>query len=295
MTAPANRDAIPRVETFILQPPGLDVALRVSIAQAVKPLHTPADGPVAVIYATDADYHFGSVIDAARMGGYGSEVAPAVVVGIGYANENGDLDFVSARRFTDFYSGPRRSFNAGAYGVFEFGGADAFLAALRDHVIPFVEGRVARVDPTRRVLLGTSAGGHFAAYALAQAPGLFHAYALMSPVLGDPQVSGDDGLVRAVAELPDGTFPVGTRVFLSAGSREEDPGTMFAQLAIISNAHRMRAALVRHGVATDLVQFADETHVSVSGAAISRALRFLLPVHVKPDWQAAMAALTEGE
>lgn len=296
---------MPGIEIFTIEPPGLDVALRISIAAPVRSVLDPrSEAPVAVVYATDADYLFGTIVDAARVGSLGGDLAPAVVVGIGYAEERGNLEFVSKRRFQDFYRGPRRSIDVGAYGSFEFGGADAFLAALRDHIIPAVEQHVAGIDPARRILLGTSAGGHFAAYALAQEPGLFQGYALMSPMLIDPspledgvlsRSVGDGVLVRLVEDLSDGTFPPGLRVFLSAGELEEDPGTIFADFAIIRNAMKMRTALARHGVATQFAQFAGETHSSVTGAASRRALQYLLPpVDAKPDWQAAIAAKNEG-
>ena len=291
--------ALANVESFIIEPSGLGVALRVSIARPVKPVvgeYTPGSDPV--IYATDADYHFGTVVDTVRVGSYGGEVAPAVVVGIGYAQERGDLEFVSRRRFLDFYRGPLRDFDAGAYGKFQFGGADEFLSALRA-VIVKVEQHVSGIDPALRVLLGTSAGGHFAAYVLTQEPRLFQGYALMSPVLIDPQPLvnglpvpsiGDGALVRLIQDLPSGTLPSGLRVFLSAGEREENPGNPLGDYAIISNAYRMRTALARQGVATEYAQFVGETHGSVPGAAISRALRFLLPpAGSGMDWRKALA------
>lgn len=297
---------IPGWRTFLITPPNLGVTLRITVAQPVMPVvGGDTDAPVAIVYATDADYLFGTVADAVRVGSYGGDLAPAAVVGIGYADETGDLSFVSARRFHDFYRGPRRTFDAGAYGRFEFGGADEFLAALKEHVIPAVEQLIGNPDAARRVLLGTSAGGHFAAYALAQAPELFQGYAMMSPMLVDPKPlaegkvsreSGEATMVRMIEDLPAGALPAGRRVFLSAGSLEEDPGTMFADFHINSNALRMRVALAQHGVETELVQFADESHGSVTGAATRRALRFLLPpVAAKADWQAALAGDSSDE
>lgn len=289
----APLQAIPGVETFILEPPGLGTALRVSLAQSAVPvLGARPAGPIDVIYTTDADYCFGTVVEAARIGGSAGDIATAIVVGIGYAEEQGDLAFTGKRRIADFYRPPHRVLDMGGYGVFEFGKADVFLAALREHVLPAVENRTHQIDPARRVLLGTSAGAHFAAYVMLQAPALFRGYGLMSPVLIDyPPEPGDAALVRLVQELPPGALPEGLRVFLSAGEREEEPGSMFEAFAILSNAHRMRSALARLGVTTDFVQFAGETHTSVMGAAISRALRFLLPPSAPaPDWQAALAS-----
>jgi predicted alpha/beta superfamily hydrolase len=293
---PGAAGALPGIETFTVTPPDLGVALRVSVARPVQPAIGGDDGGrSAVVYATDADYHFGTVVETARIASYGGDIAPAFVVGIGYADETGDLAFVSKRRFLDFYRGPRRSFDAGAYGSFEFGGADAFLAALRDTVIAGVERRYPAIDPARRVLLGSSAGGHFATCALAEDPALFAGFGLMSPMLIDPQnpgqepPPGDGALVDLIDGVPETALSPALRVFLSAGALEEDPGTMFASFRIISNALRLRAALARRGVQTCYAQFADETHGSVSGAAISRALRFLLPpVAARPDWQAAL-------
>lgn len=293
--APGAAGALPGVETFVVTPPGFDVALRISVARPVQPAVGEVDTG-AVVYVTDADYKFGTVVDTARIASYGGDTAPAFVVGIGYAEESGDLAFTSRRRFLDFYRGPRRAYDAGAYGRFEFGGADAFLAALRK-VIAAVELHYPQIDPARRILLGTSAGGHFAAYALAEDPAFFAGYGLMSPMLLDPPApgaapaAGDGEMVTLIDGLAEGALSPDLRIFLSAGELEEDPGTMFASFKVNSNALRLRAALARRGVQTAYAQFAGETHGSVSGAAISRALRFLLPpVSGAPDWRAALDA-----
>ena len=292
---------MPGVETWIIEPPGLGVALRISIARPVQPaVGGDSDANVAVVYATDADYLFGTVAEGARVGSFGGDMAPAVVVGIGYADETGDLSFVTKRRFLAFYRGPRRGFDAGAYGSFEFGGADAFLAALKDHVIPAVEKHVVNIDPGRRILLGTSAGGHFATYVLSRDPGLFQGYALMSPMLVDPQAhengilprqQGDGSMVQLVESLPDDALPAECRVFLSAGELEEEPLSMFADFNINSNAMRLRAVLARRGVDTQYFSVPGETHGSATAAASRRALRFLLsPQTAKQDWREALAA-----
>jgi predicted alpha/beta superfamily hydrolase len=283
--------AIPGVESFVVAPDGLGASLRISIARPSSPAVGATAGALSLVYVTDADYSFGTVVEAARMGHYAGEVGPAVVVGIGYAEERGDYVFVGRRRGLDFYRGPRRSLEIPGLGALELGGAEAFLAALLDTVAPEVERRMPEAAGARRILFGMSAGGHFAAYALTQRPDAFAGYAMMSPALVDfPPAPGDEQMVEAVRALPAGAIPSGTAVFLSAGAREEEPDEALATASIISNAYRMRAALAAHDVSTELVVFADETHISVLGAAITRALRFLVPSHGGSSWQAALSA-----
>lgn len=267
--------AIPGVESFIVTPDGLGAGLRLSIARL--PACATAARP-SVVYVTDADFCFGTVVEAARMGWRAGELGPVVIVGIGYAEECGDYVFADRRRGLDLYRGPRRSVEIPGFGSLELGGADAFLAAVLDAVAPEVARRAPETIAARRVLFGMSAGGHFAAYVLTQRPDAFDGYALMSPALFDfPPTAGDQQLVDAVRALPSGAIPPGKAVFLSAGAREEEPSGAIAAASILSNAYRMRAALAAHGVSTELVVFADETHISVLGAAVTRALRFLAP------------------
>src|SRR6185437_204661 len=239
--------AIPGVESFVVAPKGLGTSLRISIARPSTRATGAATGTPTLVYVTDADYSFGTVVEAARIGHYASEVGPTVVVGIGYAEERGDYVFVGHRRGLDFYRGPRRSLEMPGYGTLELGGAEAFLAALLDTVVPEVERLIPEAVGARRILLGTSAGGHFAAFVLTQRPGAFAGYAMLSPALIDfPPAPGDAQMVEAVRALPVGAIPSGTMVFLSAGSREEEPGEALSSASIISNTYRMRAALTAH-------------------------------------------------
>jgi predicted alpha/beta superfamily hydrolase len=286
--------AIPGVESFLIRPEGLDVGLRVSIGGPARPAFgAAARGRLPVFYVTDADYCFGTVLETARMAGYAGEAAPAVVVGIGYADEPGDYSFNGIRRATDFYSGPKRSFEVPGYAA-TLGGADDFLAGLIDHVFPEVERREPRIDPARRFLFGASAGGHFAAYALAKAPQAFAGYAMISPNLRDwPPVPGEEVMLDLVAAMPRGAIPPGVRVFFSAGELEEEPGEPLAAAGIITNIHRMRTVLAGLGVETRLAVFPGETHISVGAAAISRAVRCLAPPTGEANWQVATASNAE--
>jgi len=230
------------------------------------------------VYVTDGDFHFGTVTEAARMMTHIGEIRPTYVIGIGYAAERGDYEYANARRCLDLFVPPRRSVEVSPFGTtMEFGGADVFLRALREHVLPDVELRYARIEPTQRYLFGTSAGGQFAAHVLSQAPQLFVGYAMMSPALqGWPMVRGARPVLDTIASLPMDGIPRGTRVFLSAGEYEDDPGAPFADAALLGNLYPLRAELATRGVQTRLTVLPGETHTSVYGAAISRALRYLL-------------------
>lgn len=288
-----HTSALPGIETFILDDREIGTALRVSIARPMAGAVAAAGAELSVIFLTDADYAFGSAVEAARMGQYAGEIGPVAIVGMGYAKESGDHAFVGMRRGLDLYRGPRRSMEIPGFGTLELGGADAFLAAILDRVAPEVERRFSEATGARRLLFGMSAGGHFAAHVLTRRPGAFAGYALMSPALVDfPPVPGAEQLVEVVRAMPPGSIPDGTAVFLSAGSREEEPGEPLAAASIIGNLYRMRAALSAQGATTTLCLFEGETHISVLGAAITRAIHTLVPAPGAPCWQ---SPLTAGE
>ncbi|MCX7356934.1 MAG: alpha/beta hydrolase-fold protein [Alphaproteobacteria bacterium] len=98
-------------------------------------------------------------------------IEPLILVGVAYrdALNTGDLrkhDFTPA-----FGREPNRT-----------GGADAFLAVLRDEIVPYAEAHLP-IAPGERGLAGHSYAGLFAAYALARQPDFFDRYLIMSPAL----------------------------------------------------------------------------------------------------------------
>ncbi len=133
---------------------------------------------------------------------------PIAIVGIAYADalRTGELrkhDFTPA-----FGRTPNRT-----------GGADAFLAVLRDEIIPYAE-RSLPIDSSTRGLAGHSYAGLFAAYALATAPELFHRYLIMSPALWF-----DEGKIFDVPLAPADQVD---HVFLAADTPRDAPRSAMA-------------------------------------------------------------------
>ncbi|HEX4935560.1 MAG TPA: alpha/beta hydrolase-fold protein, partial [Gemmatimonadaceae bacterium] len=131
-----------RVDVWL--PPGLDT-------MTVRP---PA------FFVTDGNLAFHSVHQTVVMLGISGEVPPMVVVGIGYPETDG-------RGYTPAYIANRtRDYTpTRETGMPGGGGSAAFLAFLKDELVPMVESRY-RTDPARRGLGGHSLGGLFATYAL---------------------------------------------------------------------------------------------------------------------------------
>lgn len=154
------------------------------------------------------------------------------------------------------------------------GGAPAFADLLVDRVLPSVRERVA---DTEVALGGWSLSGLFAAWAWLERPDVFHHLVAVSP---SPWWCHGRLLDAGVPPRP------GSKAFVSAGEREEgDMAAVWPQLfahaaqrdaaAMVRNARRVGAQCRAAGVDTDTVVFADEHHVTLLPASLSRALRHL--------------------
>ena len=120
------------------------------------------------------------------------------------------------------------------------GGAEAFLTALVDVVLPAVRARVAlRTEPEANVIGGSSLGGLAALYAHLTRPAVFGGAMAMSPSL-----FVGDGAIFSLAEAT--PVPWRTRVYLDAGGRE-------AKGVIAAHAQRMHELLLRRGFPADHV------------------------------------------
>ena len=124
-----------------------------------------------VILVTDGYWAYPGL--AATVGGlaYGKHIPESLVVGISYEGEG--LDYGKLRAM-DMWHGT-------LHGYFEGEGhSERFLGMIETQVLPLLEGEY-RADPGKRYLVGSSAGGLFALYAMLSKPQLFQGYVADSP------------------------------------------------------------------------------------------------------------------
>jgi predicted alpha/beta superfamily hydrolase len=220
-----------------------------------------------VVYLLDGNFFFAIMVQAYRMMRILSEeVREAIFVGIGYPVEtNAD---VLVRRFMD--QTPTRverseeQFTERLGKPVRSGGGQAFLRALSDEIIPFVEASY-RTGP-ERMLAGFSLSSMFGTYVLFHEPQLFQSY-----LIGSPSLWWDDGSTFGFEERYASSHQsLPARVFISAGSREGTLTTSVQQLAeTLAQRRYPDLELTAH-------VFEDETHFSVIAATLARGLSVLL-------------------
>jgi ferri-bacillibactin esterase len=266
---------IPHSETFAL--PSSRTGRTYQISVALPSTEPPAVG-FPVIYMTDADLHFGTMVDVARSYARGHRSAPdksAVVVGIGYmpgaeVRTERSLDLTLALGDSDVPEG--------------FGGATEFLHFISEDLKPEIYTRYS-VDETHEALFGHSFGGLFALNTLFNQPDAFDSYLVASPSIWWG--------ARFAHEVRDRVGPrieeTGARakVFLSVGELEQMdnpppppanrpllPGV--ADRTQVDDAVEMAEYLSTiSGLDVRFHLFDGESHGSVVPAAISRGVEYL--------------------
>ncbi len=124
-----------------------------------------------VIYLTDAQWHFPMMYSMRNCMYTDSDIPDAIVVGLSWAGE--DPNYHSLRTYDFTPTQTKQEPNSG--------GAAAYLAFIKNELIPEVEKRY-RTTGTK-MLLGTSYGGIFTLYSLFHEPNLFDGYISLSPAL----------------------------------------------------------------------------------------------------------------
>jgi predicted alpha/beta superfamily hydrolase len=142
------------------------------------------------------------------------------------------------------------------------GGAEKFLLALRNEVIPFIEEHY-RVSQTDRGLAGYSYGGLFTLYTLFQSPQLFRRYFAGSPsIWWGGLFDYEDQYASTHADLE-------AKLFITAGGMEAELITNMQQMVDRLHSRNYPGLFLRTQV------FEGENHSSAYPAAVSRALRVL--------------------
>jgi hypothetical protein len=253
---------IPGSEGVDLAPSANGIAYQLYVH--VPPACREPQAECPAIYTLDAEYSSGlsalittHLIDRNR-------IPPVVTVSIGYPDKS-QYRLNRSRDYTPYF------FPTGGHGEETqavSGGGPAFRTAIRDDIIPWVEGHFP-VAPGNRTLVGHSYGGLFAVSTLMAEPDLFDSYVIVSPSLwyGDGRFLEE---VRAFEPAPRET-PI--TVYLAVGEYEEQPEN---GRAMVSDARALADEFARWGEAR--VRFAftvmpGETHASIFPGAYSNGIR----------------------
>jgi len=208
----------------------------------------------------------------------GGPFPSVTTVGIGYPTD--DPAEVFALRARDLTPTEGR-FNAGIdLPPLAFGGAERFLSAMLEEVIPAVEARH-DVDPERRALAGFSFSGLFGLYCLFHRPDAFSRYLVGSPSLwwdGGVAFGWEEAWHREHDDLP-------ARVFLSVGANEQLVGgswmnegfplEVLERLKQVDNLNEMATRLERRdypSLRLTTAVLSDEYHLTAPSAALTRGL-----------------------
>jgi hypothetical protein len=133
---------------------------------------------------------------------YGKHIPESLLVGLSYEGEN--LDYGKLRA-VDMWHGT-------LHGSFEGEGhSERFLNMIETQVFPLMESEY-RADPGQRYLVGSSAGGLFALYAMLSKPQLFQGYVADSPSIMN--LWGTERAFAASGRTVDG------RVFITSAGNE---------------------------------------------------------------------------
>lgn len=125
-----------------------------------------------VVYLLDSQWDFPLLYAVYGEQYYDGFLPPLILVGISWGGEGDDPNVLRVRDFTPT---PENGTGAG-------GGAEDFLAFIREELTPFMEAEY-KVKDNDRTLVGSSLGGLFTLYAAFESPGFFQRYIPTTPAL----------------------------------------------------------------------------------------------------------------
>lgn len=266
--------AVPHAAQYDLKSRQNGQTYRLSIA---SPFTIDPQVAYPVFYVLDGNFFFGSAAYIEAKLTHDGDVAPAVVVSIGYPTDN--WDEVRRRRWDDLSPWPLEPaiLALAAPDIKKTGGGDAFLRFVEEEVKPFVAAHF-KVDSSKQTLFGNSLGGLLALDEMFKNPTAFSTYILSSPAIfwNDRKVLADEPAFAMRAK----TGALHLRILVTSAGEEQnpkDPGAVEARM--IDNASELAerlAAVSPRNIVVERTIFPGETHNSGGAVALSRGIRFAL-------------------
>ena len=175
------------------------------------------DQKFPVVYVTDGYWSFVKLQSLGSSLWYDQVVPPYIVVGIGYQGQNVNYDKERQYELTPV------AWHQDLHPDVRMGGSRAFLDAIKNEIIPYVE-KNTRADPSFRVLAGTSLGGLFCLYSMYEEPELFQGIISSAPAViwGDRWLFSREMQLSMKAGGHDNktTMRIPTRLFMCAADQE---------------------------------------------------------------------------
>ena len=264
---------------------------RVTVA---RPFALPPKEGYPVVYVLDGGAYFSTFASAIQLrSALGGEIAPAVVVGIGYPSES--MIVAMTRRSLDLTpsqpSAGQTEPDAASGPKPEYAGADDFFKVIDTEIRPQIA-KMTRVAPGKDVLFGHSLGGLFVLHTLFTHPDAFDTYLALSPSIwwANRAVLKQEAAFSAQV-VAGKTTP---KVFIGVGGLEQtapeklQPGQTreqatkdAARFRMVGNATDLARRLAKlKGASGYVVQskvFPDQSHMSVPWEALNTMVNFALP------------------
>ena len=245
---------------------GLKYRVRVSTPRGADPAKR-----YPVFYILDGNWYFLPAAESAA--DTSEELLAPIFVGIGYPTDDGnELD--QRRAFDLTLPGKQKDF----FGS-KAGGGDDFIRVLLEEIKPLVEARY-QVDQARQIIYGKSLGGLLVLHLLFVHPDTFQTYLLASPAIwwDNRSVLADEKSLGIKARN------LRLKVLITSAGNEQyrgsDPKLQAEDIyRAIDNASELAGRLATaspQNLSVTYAIFPDETHESVSLAALGRALYFAL-------------------
>jgi len=269
-TVVAEPLSVPRAEQY-------DITSKINGLKYRVMVSTPRDADAGkrypVFYILDGNWYFlpavGIVPDMSH------DLFTPIFVGIGYPTEDGKE--IDCRRTFDLTPPGKQKDPLGI----PAGGGDDFIRVLLEEIKPLVETRY-KVDQERQIIYGKSYGGLLVTHLLFVHPDAFQTYLISSPAIywdSRSVLADEKNFLQGIK-----TSNLRLKVLITSAANEQyrgpDPKLQAEDIyRMVDNASELATRLATaspQNLSVTYAIFPDETHVSVSLAALGRALYFAL-------------------